>query len=501
MSPERMPMPRFRSLAAGLVPLLALQGIAPDVPPGPVAKADRGEAHFSPAWHAGRRAALRDAVGQRKPKAASASAPASGPAQPAEPKGTIVVRGAPRRRDYERFRQTNEFFYLTGVEAPDAALVIDVESGREVLFLAPPGRGEGVWEDLLPHAPTKPADGAPARGAAAAEKGAALAKALGFADVRSTEDFEAALKERAPGGPFFTLLSTEEYEATSRDDASDFERSQQADPFDGRPSRTVRFGERLRERISVEVQDLTPFLDRLRRVKTPEEIAAMRRAAEISAAGHVAAMRGTRPGLVEWQLGAEAFALFHRMGSPTHSYFAIVGAGKKATILHTTSGDAIIQPDDVILMDYAAEWRYYASDVTRSWPASGKFGEKARRIYETVQRAQEAAIAKVRPGVKYMDLERAASEVLEAAGFPRMKYMPHSLSHTIGLATHDVGRIDPIVPGVVFTIEPGIYDAESGIGVRIEDVIAVTETGCDNLSASAPRKIEEIEAIVGRAAR
>lgn len=485
-------------------------------PAGALDSVSRGETHFTAAWHAGRRRALSDAVAQ-----GSAARGARSQGDAAEARGgpgVIVLRGAPARRDYQRFRQTNEFFYLTGVDAPGAALVIHVKSGKEVLFLAPMEPGEGIWLDVRPHAPARrpiPQDGEDGADAIAEpekqtpkpkrlkpsdvqEQGEALAAALGFADVRETTELRDYLQSVRDEGPFYTMLAPEEYEATSRDEASSYERAQERDAYDGRPSRTQQFKAKLAELHGVEVKDLTPFFDRLRRIKTPEEIEAIRRASRIAAAGHLAAMRATRPGIAEWQIGAEATAAFYRMGAPAISYFPIVGTGRNAIILHYTDTGATVGADDVILMDYAPEWRFYASDVTRSWPASGKFNATARKIYAAVLKAQEAAIAAVKPGVNFGVVNRAALESLQADGFAPMQYMPHGLSHPIGMSTHDVGGLGRLEPGLVFTIEPGIYDRASGIGVRIEDVIAVTGSGADVLSRDCPKSIEEIEAVVGR---
>jgi Xaa-Pro aminopeptidase len=398
---------------------------------------------------------------------------------------------------------------LTGVDAPGAALVIRVKDGKETLFLAPMEGGEGIWLDIRPHAPKKAKPAAETAPGRRAREGAAefqaiaekLASKLGFADIRETPELDEVLDSVKGDGPFYTMLAPEEYEATSRDEAESYERAQAADPYDGRPSRTVQFKNKLAESHGVEVKDLTRILDQLRRVKTPEEVEAIRVASKMAAAGHLAAMRATRPGVKEWQIGAEATAVFYRMGAPAISYFPIVGTGRNAIILHYTDTGATVAKDDVILMDYAPEWRFYASDVTRSWPASGKFSERGRQIYAAVLKAQEAAIAAVKPGVAFGVVNKAAMDSLQADGFPQMKYMPHGLSHAIGMSTHDVGGIGKLEPGVVFTIEPGIYDRESGIGVRIEDVIAVTETGADVLSRDCPKTLDEIESVVGKRLR
>ncbi|MFN0204776.1 MAG: aminopeptidase P N-terminal domain-containing protein [Planctomycetota bacterium] len=483
------------SAALGIVSFSAQSGsrMPLEAPPaGAVPHADRGDAHFSQDWHAGRRKALvesikkgitiRDMSGGEKKIDGSAA-------------GVIFLRGAPERRDYQRFRQTNEFFYLTGLEAPGAALVINIANGKEVLFLAPPSQLEELqFDDIRPHAPSTKTNKSHAQA-----EGEKLLANYKFNDFRNTRELQKYLKSLAAEGVFYVCHEPEEYEATSRDEAADFEAHQEKDPFDGRTSRTLQLRDKLVESLSVKISDLSPFLDDLRRIKTTEEIEAMRIASKIAAAGHIAAMRATKPGLKEWQVAGEATAVFYRMGAPAISYFPIFGTGRNALTLHYTNVGATIARDDVILMDYAPEWRYYASDVTRSWPASGKFTEKGKKIYEAVLKAQEAAIAKVRPGATFMEVNMAAMQSLVQSGFPPIPYMPHGLSHSIGMSTHDVCGIGPVLEaGEVFTIEPGIYDKESSIGVRIEDVIAVTKDGYDNLSKDAPKTVAAIEAIVGK---
>jgi Xaa-Pro aminopeptidase len=464
---------------------------------GPVLHLDRGDSHFSQEWHAKRRQALVEAVkrGRKPSRRGAVEDPAE--TQPAQEgaAGTIVLRGAPPRRDYQKFRQTNEFFYLTGVEAPGAALAIDVATGNTTLFLDPPSYlEEAGFDDIRPHAVSKNDHKTRAQ-----TEGEKLLKKIQIKDIRSTAEFAAHVGKLAERGPVYVPYKPEEYEATSRDDASDYEDRQAKDPFDGRKSRTIQFRDKLRETYSIKTRDLSPFLDELRKIKTREELEAMRNAARIAAAGHIAAMRGTKPGVREWQVGAEATAVFYRLGAPAISYFPIVGTGRNALTLHYTDVGAVLEKDDVVLMDYAPEWRYYASDVTRSWPASGKFTEKGRKIYEAVLKAQEAAIAKVRPGASFGEVNQAAMDSLMESGFNPAQYMYHGLSHSIGMTTHDVCGIGPkLEVGEVFTIEPGIYDRESGIGVRIEDVIAVTAEGYDNLSKDAPKTVAEIEALVGK---
>mgnify|MGYP000350774975 CR=1 FL=1 len=265
------------------------------------------------------------------------------------------------------------------------------------------------------------------------------------------------------------------------------------------------FGRKLAETYEVEVQDLTLMLDNLRLVKTPEEVEAMRRACEISGAAHVHAMKTARPGEYEWQVGARMTGKMLELGAMGPAYLAIGGSGPQACILHYPQANQLLEEDHVVMIDYGAEYRQYVADISRSWPVAEKFSKRQAEVYQAVYDAQEAAFELCKPGATLGQVGAAAQRVIRDRGFGPMW---HGVSHWLGMATHDVGAYRKrLEPGMVFTIEPGLYfrpeaceDAAarfSGIGVRIEDDVLVTETGAEVLTRDIPKRAADVEAAVG----
>ncbi|MCB9914202.1 MAG: aminopeptidase P family protein [Planctomycetes bacterium] len=409
------------------------------------------------AFHAGRRAALRAAFEE----------------------GVFVFRGLPETRDYAPFHQDKTFWYLTGVESPDAALVMDKASGREVLFLPEVSKMTEMWNGEQWDA----AD--------------AWVRALtGFDDVRPTSELLDVLRELTAGGAtLYTSFQPHVDLAGCFDRAGPFDRRQESDPLDGRTSREKALVERLEAELGVKVRDCAPALGELRRVKTPEELEAMRRAARAGVEAMREAMRSTRPDLGEWELEAVMSFVHRREGATGPAYHAIVGGGANSLVLHYSASNRRVRAGEVVLIDYAPEFDHYTVDITRTWPVGGRFSERQAEIYDAVLAAQKAGIAAARPGAKIADVERACADVLKERGFGKL--IRHASCHHIGMEVHDVGRSNKVLePGVAFTIEPGLYEEESGIGVRIEDVVVITDDGCENLTAGAPRERAEIEALI-----
>jgi Xaa-Pro aminopeptidase len=286
-----------------------------------------------------------------------------------------------------------------------------------------------------------------------------------------------------------------------------------------------------------DLRDPAAVLDRMRMVKDAGEIALLRRAARVSAEGHLAAMRAGRPGAGEWEVQAALENVFRAAGPGYAVAFpSIVGSGDNATILHYVVNDRRIGEGDLVLVDAGAEVGMYAGDITRTWPASGRFSAPQRSVYDVVLAALEAAIAEVRPGAAVSAAHEAARRVL-VEGMLRLgllegevdalieeekqvkRFFMHNTSHWLGLDVHDSGDYrlrsgEPVVlePGMVLTMEPGLYvasDAEGvpdelrGIGVRLEDDVLVTSDGCEVLTRGVPVDPEEVERICsgGRAPR
>ena len=231
----------------------------------------------------------------------------------------------------------------------------------------------------------------------------------------------------------------------------------------------------------------------MRLVKEPRELELMRRAIAATDRGMRAAMRAARPGIREHELKSIIEAEFRAAGARRLAFPSIVGVARNAAVPHYMGGDAEIRSGDLILADIGAEFESYAADITRTFPVDGRFTPEQRRIYETVLRAQEAAAGQLRAGAVYEDLERTATNVIEAAGHRDAFW--HGLGHFVGLDVHDVGdTAQPLPAGAVLTIEPGIYLPERNFGIRIEDEYLVTAAGNEHLSRSIPRSVAEIEA-------
>ena len=277
-----------------------------------------------------------------------------------------------------------------------------------------------------------------------------------------------------------------------------------------------------------EFTDLDHMLHELRLFKSAAELRLMRRAGEITARAHQRAMRGCRPGLYEYQLEAELQHEFATSGARHPAYPSIVGSGDNACVMHYVENASKMRDGDLVLIDAGCELEYYAADVTRTFPVNGRFSREQRALYELVLRAQLAAIAEIKPGNHWNQPHdasvRVITEGLVALGLlkgrvpgliKREAYRPyymHRVGHWLGLDVHDVGdyRLGEewrvLEPGMVMTVEPGIYVAPQnskvakkwrGIGIRIEDDVVVTEQGCEVVSAGVPKTIEEIEALMG----
>lgn len=393
--------------------------------------------------------------------------------------GVLVFRGLPETRGYHAFHQDKTFWYLTGVESPDAALVLDADSGRQVLFLREPNPWKEQWEGEM------------------WDTGDAWVKQVtGFDEIRSIKDLPAVLDELVTDGrSLWTSFHPYIGLGDCFDRAFPADRARLKDPFDGRASREVTFRKRLEEKYEREVQDAAEILSEMRRVKTSQELDAMRRAGQAGAEGMTEAIRSTRPGLGEWELDALMSWLHRSKGAAGAAYHPIVGSGPNSLVLHYSASSRVMGAGDVVLIDYGPELDHYTTDITRTWPVDGSFTERQAELYDAVLAAQEAGMAAVKPGARMSDVHQACLRVLQERGLADL--LPHSSCHYIGLEVHDVGAANkPLEPGVVFTIEPGLYEKATGIGIRIEDVVAVTADGYEVLSAGIPRTRDEIEAAI-----
>jgi Xaa-Pro aminopeptidase len=276
------------------------------------------------------------------------------------------------------------------------------------------------------------------------------------------------------------------------------------------------------------IHDVRAALDEMRLIKGAEELALMRRAAEISAGAHKRAMRATRPGRMEYEIEAELLYEFRRHGAQFPAYWPIVAGGANACVLHYTDNQARLEDGALLLIDAGCELDGYASDITRTFPVNGRFSGPQKAVYEVVLAAQQACLDSVRPGAEFHDYHKTAErvlaqgyidiglcrgtldEVLETGAF-RQFYM-HRAGHWLGMDVHDAGLYilkgasRKLVPGMVLTVEPGTYirpadnvpDEFWDIGVRIEDDVLVTAAGIENLTLGAPKTVADVEAACRR---
>jgi Xaa-Pro aminopeptidase len=437
-------------------------------------RADRPEPGFPPEEFVARRSKLFDRIGRE---------------------GCALLQGAGPVERSEPFRQTNEFHYLCGVEAPQAYLLLDGRDRTTTLGL--PRRDERQERSAGP--------------GWAAEDAGELRERTGAEAVCATEE----LPRRLEGVTvLYTPHSPAEGRAMYRDELRLAAQRIAADPWDAAPSREARFLDRLRARCeSLEIRDLSPLLDELRLIKSPREIERMRRAGRLTALGVSAAMRCTRPGVREYQLAAVAQYLHRVNGADGEGYCPIVAGGANIWFPHYHRNDGILADRDMVLMDYAPDCDYYTSDIGRIWPVNGRYSPWQRELVGFMTRYHQALLTRIRPGVlpaqileeaaaamaRVIEANRFSKPVYEQAARRTLTFRGH-LSHPVGMAVHDVGSYwdRPLAPGLVFSVDPQMWVPEEKLYVRVEDTVAVTDDGIENLTARAPLELDEIEALVGQ---
>ena len=419
--------------------------------------------------------------------------------------GVAIAFNAPevtRNRDSEYpYRWDSYFHYLTGFPEPEAAVVLVVEDAKveAILFCREKNEERETWDGFR-------------FGPQAARERFGFDRALPFSSL--DEEMPKLLADRP--ALWYALGSDERLDARVR-----------------RWLGAVRAQARMGVAAPAQVFDLHAILDEMRLVKDDVEIATMRRAARISAGAHVRAMRATRPGCHEYEIEAELLHEFRRNGSQSPAYGSIVAGGRNACVLHYRGNDARLVDGELLLIDAGCELDGYASDITRTFPVGGRFSAPQRTLYEIVLEAQRAAIDATRPGARFIDPHEAAVRVLaqgmldcgliegtldgaiESGAYKRF-YM-HRTGHWLGMDVHDCGdyrepgaAADPekswrvLAPGMVLTVEPGIYvraaddvpAAFHDIGIRIEDDALVTPAGCEILTSDAPKRVDDIEALM-----
>jgi Xaa-Pro aminopeptidase len=248
------------------------------------------------------------------------------------------------------------------------------------------------------------------------------------------------------------------------------------------------------------LQDLNPLLDDMRWIKTPYEIELTRKSCKIGAEGVKEAMKGTRPGMYEYELEAVARFVYTKLGARGDAFRPIVASGPNTTIWHYSANNRQMKDGDVVYMDYGADYEYYTSDVTRTWPVSGRFTPEQEKMYLCILEVRDTVIAAMKPGVTIAQLQDIAEAVYKKHGFHKeFLAVGRYLGHTVGISVHDVlssERQRPFEAGVVYNVEPILEIPEKKIHLRLEDTVLITPKGAENMTAGAPAGVEEIYALI-----
>jgi len=417
-----------------------------------------------------------------------------------------AAREAVRSHDTNyRYRQNSDFFYLTGFEEPEAIAVIAPSRPKKfTLFVRPRDLEQEIWTGYR----------AGVEGAVS-DYSADEAFTIGEFDEKLAEIID---------GPSVLYYA---FGHTSQEmDQKIIQQLTQMREMNRRPLEPPKT-----------IVDPSSILHEMRVLKSAEEIEIMQRAADIAAEAHVEAMKTVRAGMMEYEVEAMLEAYFRKHGAAGSSYTSIIGGGGNATVLHYIDNKDQLQDGDLLLVDAGAEYKGYASDITRTFPINGKFTDAQRDIYDLVLKCQKSCVDMVRPGVRLEDLKTHSIEILTEGmvelgllkGEPKklieekkyMQFYMHNLGHYLGIDVHDAGRYyfkgesRPAEAGMVMTIEPGLYISPDtsripegfnkdipekylGIGVRIEDDVYVTENGARVLTDKVPKEREEIEALMAK---
>jgi Xaa-Pro aminopeptidase len=411
-----------------------------------------------------------------------------------------ILQGAAEYPSYAKFRQNNQFFYLTGVEVPRAIAVIDGRARKTTLFLQPrderaersegPGLGPGADAERL----------------------------TGIESVRPRDEFATMLANLAASGRTLYLpFRPEALNAATPQYTKRHAEKSAADPWDGRRSREQAFIDAVKARApNVTIQDLDPILDQMRLVKSAREIATMRESTRIAGLAMTEAMRAARPGMYEYEIEAIGDYIFKKHNAYGFAYFGLVAAGKNASWPHYHAAQAQLRDGDLVLFDYAPDYKYYASDVTRMFPANGRWSAGQRELYTAYLKMYQALMTSIKPNLTPQLIMREAGRKMQAIvsglSFSSEKNRAAAqrfadgyrdpgpdtmLGHWIGMEVHDVTAPYTVLkPGMMFTIEPALTIPEDRVYIRLEDALVITDTGYENMSAFVPVEPNAIEKLM-----
>jgi len=424
---------------------------------------------FDKAEYAGRRSRLMDKIGD----------------------GSAVFLGAPTPSSDNDFRQGHDFFYLTGVEIPDAFLIVDGMRKECVLFFTmdeAAADGDAIPLDLV----RRPAD------------------YTGIERVLQADQFSAQLAGLANRGrPLYAMFKPEELgRENSNEKFNALQKSMTLSPWDGRLTRELQFVKQLRERFpQADVRDSSALMWDLRKLKSPAELAIMRQAARLGVQAHNALIASTRPGIAERALAAVFEFFCKKDGAQDLAYDTIIMSGKNHAYGHYHKYDRVLNDGDFVILDAAPDYGNYHVDISTTFPASGTFSPRQKQLYEAALGVHDVCIESYRPGATFREIGRKVDSHLTAKGLGQFAQDFRGIvrlggyNHSIGLATHDVmgtfaGPDEVLKPGFVFACDIQLFRLDEQIGIRIEDTVAITEGGHEVLSLGVPRTVAEIEALM-----
>jgi Xaa-Pro aminopeptidase len=379
--------------------------------------------------------------------------------------------------------QDNDFYYFTGSDDLGAILVMLPKTKDAFLFLPQQTPREEMMEG--PNLYKDPAG----------------AQKAGVTAVHPITYFDEFLARSLQGaGPTIRLrLSPRDTIDGARYESALFRARQARVHYNDQVTLDQHRIAKLRERYPMAAfTDITPLIDKMRVIKSPAEIAILRRNGSLSAEAVRQAMMATVPGAYEYEGEAAAMHVILKNGGLGAAYAPIVGSGPNTCIQHYSDNSRRIEAGDLVLMDFGGNLEHLAMDITRTWPASGNFSPEQRQVYERVLEVEKACIEAYRPGATAEEVRKHVSEVMKKKGLEQGPELRGGIGHGVGLATHDVPLGAVLQEGMIFAIEPALYFPDTNIGIRIEDTVLITKDGCEVLTKAVPKEIGEIEALLAR---
>ena len=391
-----------------------------------------------------------------------------------------LLQGASPLGELQSFRQSNDFYYLCGVEVPDAYLLLDGNRRKTTLYLQGHNPGQERSEGPILNSDQ-----------------ASLAQTLtGVDEVRKTDELPYGLSEAQT---IYTLQGRPSP-------------AEMSNPLDAQPTREAYLIDKLKALCpNADIEDLSPIIRSLRMIKSTAEINLMRPAGQLTALAVAEAMRGVKPSVMEYQLAAVADYIFLINGARGGGYPPIIAGGKNAWHGHYSRNDSPLKDGDLVLMDYAPDYGYYTSDIGRMFPVNGTYTAWQRELYGFIVEYHKALLKRIRPGAMASDImDDAAQEmkqVIDQTTFSKAAYENAArgalefrghLSHTVGMDVHDGGdyRNSPLIPGTVFSVDPMMWIPEERLYIRVEDTVVITEDGIENLTQLAPLELDDVEQLM-----